>query len=302
MTTTISPYQLGATLYVPATRSDLADIVLRQKIPDLRSLVICLEDSIKAHEIPLALGNVQQLLAALASDTISERPLLFIRPRHIGMAHELLSLKGIKQINGLVLPKFDNGSFQAWQQLIEHAPQHWVFMPTLETAAILDVIAVRELCQALKASFFKQRILVLRIGGNDLLSCLKLRHSHTHTLYDGPLNYVVGMLVAHFVPADFYLTAPVFDCFRNVELLKAEFQRDLLNGLVGKTVIHPMQISIIHSALKVDRHDYEAAKRILDPKEPAVFEFEGAMCEPSTHQRWAWQTLERAKYFGYLTA
>lgn len=37
----LSPRNLGATLYMPATREDIADAVLHGKIPGLRSLVIC---------------------------------------------------------------------------------------------------------------------------------------------------------------------------------------------------------------------------------------------------------------------
>ena len=106
------------------------------------------------------------------------------------------------------------------------------------------------------------------------------------------------MLVTQFVPAGFRLTAPVFEYFRDHEVLQAEFQRDLQHGLVGKTAIHPSQIPIIHQALKVDSVDYEAAKRILEDSSPAVFEFEGAMCEPATHHHWAVQVMERAKHFG----
>ena len=39
-----TPWELGATLYMPATRKDIAEVVLEGKIPGLRSLVVCLED------------------------------------------------------------------------------------------------------------------------------------------------------------------------------------------------------------------------------------------------------------------
>ena len=35
-----TPWDLGATLYMPATRMDLAEVVLEGKIPGLRSLVV----------------------------------------------------------------------------------------------------------------------------------------------------------------------------------------------------------------------------------------------------------------------
>ncbi len=297
MTTRISPYQLGATLYMPATRPDLLEVILRQKIPDLRSMVICLEDAVREDEVATSLSNLQHCLRELRGQ---ERgvPLVFIRPRHPQMAHQLLTMQGIECIDGFVLPKFDNQSFAAWYAVVQAAPTHLLFMPTLETAQVLDALAVRELCERLQDSGIKSRILALRIGGNDLLSCLRLRTHHAHTLYDGPLGYVVAMLVTHFVPAGFHLTAPVFEYFQDHTILQAEFQRDLLHGLVGKTVIHPSQIAVIHQALKVDSRDYEAALRILDDAMPAVFQFEGAMCEPATHHHWAVQVMERAKHFG----
>jgi len=305
MTTPISPYQLGATLYMPATRPDLLDVILRQKIPDLRSMVICLEDALREDEVTTGLANLQHCLHELREQECGMRPLVFIRPRHPRMAMALLAMAGIDGIDGFVLPKFDNSSFANWYAVVQAAPAKLLFMPTLETAQVLDAVAVRELCERLRDDSIKSRVLALRIGGNDLLSCLRLRTHHAHTLYDGPLGYVVAMLVTHFVPAGthfvpagFHLTAPVFECFQDHAVLQAEFQRDLLHGLVGKTVIHPNQIAVVHQALKVDSRDYEAALRILDDAMPAVFQFNGAMCELATHQHWAVQVMERARHFG----
>ncbi|WP_026221023.1 HpcH/HpaI aldolase/citrate lyase family protein [Thiofilum flexile] len=299
MPITLSPYQLGATLYVPATHHDLADIILRNKIHELRSMVICLEDAIQEHDLQAAFHNITQCLQQWAHSPNPSRPLVFIRPRYSAMVTQLLAaIPHIELIDGLVLPKFDQYTLHTWTTVLESAPEHWVYMPTLETKAMLDAVQVHQLREILQQHPLREKILVLRIGGNDLLSCLKLRHSAAHTLYDGPLGYVVAMLVSQFVPDNFYLTAPVFDCFNNEQLLKAEVQRDLLHGLVGKTVIHPRQIAIIHQALQIDEHDLVTAQHILDRSKPAVFQFEGAMCEPSTHERWATEMLERAKYFG----
>ncbi|MEN9503945.1 MAG: hypothetical protein RI964_3230 [Pseudomonadota bacterium] len=298
MTQNISPYQLGATLYTPATRSDLIEVILHQKIADLRSVVICLEDALREDEISDGLSNLHTCLQLLQDTARQARPLVFIRPRHPDMALSLCQMSGIAAVDGFVLPKFDNHSLAAWQQVIADSPAHFMFMPTLETAAILNPHNLHDLCTRLQSPTLKPRILVLRVGGNDLLSCLNLRTHHGHTLYDGPLGYIIGMLVTHFVPAGFHLTAPVFEYFRDHDILQQEFQRDLLHGMVGKTVIHPSQIPVIHQALKVNDVDYEAAKCILDEDMPAVFQYEGAMCEPATHYRWARQIMERAKYFG----
>ena len=65
--TKISPYALGATLYMPATRTDLLSVVLGEKIPSLRSLVICLEDAVSESDVGYALDNLQRLLITLSS-------------------------------------------------------------------------------------------------------------------------------------------------------------------------------------------------------------------------------------------
>ena len=46
-----SPYALGATLYMPATRPDILDMVSGEKIQGLRSLVLCLEDAVAAADV-----------------------------------------------------------------------------------------------------------------------------------------------------------------------------------------------------------------------------------------------------------
>lgn len=38
----------------------------------------------------------------------------------------------------------------------------------------------------------------------------------------------------------------------------------MVNGFIGKTVIHPKQISVVNEALKVSHKDYEDAKEILN--------------------------------------
>jgi citrate lyase beta subunit len=154
-----------------------------------------------------------------------------------------------------------------------------------------------ELAQALKQEL-AERVLVLRIGGNDLLSCLGLRRSSVYTLYQSPVSYVIGMLSGVMGAAGFSLTAPVCELINQPDLLRQELVLDIEHGLVGKTAIHPTQIPIIHQALQVSVSDYQAARLILNDTAPAVFSHNGAMCEPATHERWARRILERAYWYG----
>ena len=72
----------------------------------------------------------------------------------------------------------------------------------------------------------------------------------------------------------------------------------MAHGLVGKTAIHPTQVAIIQRALQVSVDDLNSAKAILSDSAPAVFQFNGAMCEPATHLKWALNMVERARWHG----
>lgn len=52
------PHGNSVPRYMPATRKDIAEVVLEGKIPGLRSLVVCLEDAVSEHDIPLAIQNL----------------------------------------------------------------------------------------------------------------------------------------------------------------------------------------------------------------------------------------------------
>lgn len=295
MTRPLSAHALGATLYMPATRPDLLDVVLGRKLPDLRSLVICLEDAVSMLDLEPAQANLQRLLEQLQQHPDRRGPMLFVRPRDSQMAARLAQSAAMSVIDGFVIPKLTLASLPAWLNALDGS--HLQMMPTLETAEIFDPYAVSELKQAL-LELAAPRILALRIGGNDLLSVLALRRQPDSTLYQGPLGYLIGMLVGIMGSAGFNLTAPVFENLTNTELLAAEVKQDIGQGLVGKTAIHPSQIGIIHAALQVSPDDYQAAQQILHEQAPAVFQFAGAMCEPATHRRWAQRILSRAEHFG----
>lgn len=291
-----SPYALGATLYMPATRPDLLAVVRGEKLSNLRSLVICLEDAVSEQDVEFGLNNLQRLLLELSRiERYKDAPLVFVRPRHLNMAKQLVDWPLMSLIDGFVLPKFTLHDVVIWQHLLQDS--HLYVMPTLETKEVFDATAMTELAQALKQEL-NSRVLVLRIGGNDLLSCLGLRRSSVYTLYQSPISYVIGMLSGVMGAAGFSLTAPVCELINQPDLLRQELVLDVEHGLVGKTAIHPTQIPIIHQALKVSVSDYQAARLILNDTAPAVFSHNGAMCEPATHERWARRILERAYWYG----
>ncbi|HMY00249.1 MAG TPA: HpcH/HpaI aldolase/citrate lyase family protein, partial [Agitococcus sp.] len=112
----LSPYALGATLYMPATRNDLLAVVCGEKIPQLRSLVICLEDAVAEQDVEFALNNLQRLLLDLSRvERYKDAPLVFVRPRNLNMAKQLVKWPLMSLIDGLVLPKFTLHDVAIWQ-------------------------------------------------------------------------------------------------------------------------------------------------------------------------------------------
>ncbi|QCR38527.1 HpcH/HpaI aldolase/citrate lyase family protein [Nissabacter sp. SGAir0207] len=297
MMETVTPNDLGATLYVPATHPQLLAIARGEKYPELLSMVICLEDAVLERDIPQALVNLRVTLAQLADSPIEPRPLLFIRPRHPDMAAALVadSALCLNVVTGLVLPKFTLADLERWLAITAHSHLRW--MPTLEDARVYDVAQMQLLAEALHQRA-ADRVLALRIGGNDLMSVLGLRRSKDHTLYEGPLGYVIKMLVSVFGSRGFALTSPVCELIDSPDMLRQELKQDILHGLVGKTAIHPSQIPIIHAALKVAPRDYQEALRILNA-DSAVFKSDGAMCEPATHVNWAHRIIQQGQKYGY---
>lgn len=282
---------LGATLYLPAIRSDLASVLTLQKLPQLRSAIICTEDAIHAHELPAALSNLERVLACCADYPLA----VFIRARNPAVLNRLVRMPGIDRIDGFVLPKVTLENLPLFAEVAAHIPQLWV-MPTLETADVFDRYRLDTLRKALEQ--LVNPVLCLRIGGNDLLGLLRLKRPKSLTIYDTPIGTVIKDIVLTFGAAGYDIVAPAFEHLDSMATLAREVELDMAHGLLSKTVIHPTQIPIIENAYRVRPEDYELAKRILDPKALAVFQYGGQMCEPATHRRWAKRLLLRAEIFG----
>jgi len=279
--------ELGATLYLPATRGDLTAIASGRH-PALRSAVVCLEDSITRRQVPDAFEN----LARLLDSSWSGGPALFARPRNAAMLAQIARLNGSDRLTGYVIPK---ATAETLPDYLAAIPNDQFLMPTLETAEALDPFQVGRIREQLLA--VRSRILTLRIGGNDLLQTVGARRSPDRIAYDGPLGAIIGSLVAAFAPFGFQLSAPVFEHFGRPSVLQAEVERDLDYGLYSKTAIHPAQVPLIQSCYRVSAEDYAEAGAILSAGQ-AVFGSRGAMCEIGTHRRWAEVVRQRGEIFG----
>ena len=286
----LDAYRLGASLYVPAIHDKVEAALSGSAFPGARSLIACTEDSIGERDVELALRKLAECLPRLPSRDLG--PLRFLRPRNAEVLGEMLRLPGIDRLHGFVLPKIDAETLAPYEQLLKRH-DFWL-MPTLETSAVFDPLALRELRQRLLSSTLRRHTLALRIGGNDLLRMLGLKRMRGVTIYQTPIGVLIAQLVLAFRPFGFPLTAPVFDLIDDEQTLAAEIAQDVQMGLIGKTAIHPDQVAIIERGLAVSDQEIEAARQILAPRREAVFKLNGAMMERAVHQSWAESVLARA--------
>ncbi len=305
--TTLHPYALGASLYMPATRGDIWQVISRAKLPTLNTVIICLEDAVSEGDVTFALNNLEVLLKTWADDEglsqtpyqYSQRPLVFIRPRNPHILLQLTTMQHIDLVDGFVLPKVDMDSLSAWRMVCQQLRLDSLLMPTLETKRMFDTLHNQDLVTALDHAF-DERVFALRIGGNDLFACLRQRRPNHQTIYDTTIGTLIHQLLGTFAAQGYYLTAPVFEYFDRTALFMQELTQDVSLGLVGKTVIHPNQIPLVKQAYCVPESTLAEAKAILDSEAKAVFKHNNTMLEPATHHAWASEIIQRAAVFGVL--
>ena len=288
----VSPWCAATTLYVPATAQRFMENILQGKFPFLPSVTLCLEDAIRKRDIQEGIRCIRQFLTKLQD--APHIPLIFIRPRDKHVLSQLVDMQ-LPGVTGFVLPKFRLQDASLWERALADAPS--LLMPTLETVEIFDQQALVEMRAAMLEGGFAQRVIVVRVGGNDLQHLLGIARSPQTTIYEGAMGYVLGMLAATFIPHGLALSAPVCSILNDPQLLARELDRDILHGFYGKTVVHPAQLASVRQAFAVSMDDVAYAKAILEDAQP-VFRYGAVMGEPAVQWRWARTILERQNVFG----
>lgn len=309
------PYRLGGLLYTPALNRGVAEKLKRRAYPHLTSLAFCLEDSIRDSALPQAEETLLRTLSGLA-ESPEARPLLFVRvrtPRHLERVHRLLG-EAEALLTGYVLPKFDLSNGEAYGELIEKynacrsAPLY--MMPTLESLMIAApgsrdfvLMRIKEILNGVK-----KRVLNVRVGGNDFCNLYGLRRSVHQSIYDiGVIRDILEDILQVF-SADYVVSGPVWEYFGQdagepwAAGLRAELALDQLNGFVGKTAVHPVQLPVICEGMRVSREDYEDALRVLGWNNEgfavAKSAAGGRMNEVKCHSRWAERICKLAEVYG----
>ncbi len=314
-------YSVGPLLYTPALNRKIARSVTEGKLDTPYSLSICLEDTIAPDMVPQAEAQLVESVTAIRDaaekGTCSYLPKLFVRVRSPEQLERVFdSLADCQDVlTGFVFPKYTLSNaeqYNAGMERLNGKAKHTLYMmPILESEDILDPRTRHEVLSGIRDRIDSVRDLVLnvRVGGNDFCNHYAARRHYDETIYDIlPIAMLLGDILSFFC-RDYVVSGAVWEFFASdndewKKGLQRELKLDRLAGFIGKTVIHPKQISVVNDMLKVASKDYEDAKSILNWDESGLLvgrSFAGErMNEPKTHYNWAVRTMLMAELYGVV--
>lgn len=299
-------YMVGPLLYIPSLNEKAADKIINHKFDCLTSCCFCLEDTIIDSALETAENTLYNTLKKISIMPSNERPLIFVRirtPEHL--LHIYKKFNDVQNIiTGYILPKFDLSNAEDYAYIIKDINSNSTkkityFMPILESRMIADVCTRVGTLQKLKEIIdtINEYILNIRIGGNDFCNIYGLRRNINQTIYD--INVIKDIItdIINVFSFDYIISGPVWEYFKRSDEdnnwsigLQREVEFDKLNGIIGKTCIHPSQVPIIYNSLKVTKEDYDDACKILDWKSNNLAvskSISSRMNEVKCHIKWA---------------
>lgn len=245
-------------------------------------------------------------------------------------------------VSGFVLPKFTARTGGAFLRAVAAASdasgQRLLAMPVLESPELIysetrvnALIAAKRLLDS-----HREHVLAVRLGTTDLSSVYGIRRDRDLTIYDvGVVSEAIADVVNVFARADgtgYVVTGPVWEYFHDHErLFKPQLRQtpfavqdamqlrqqlitehvdglirevvlDKANGLLGKTVIHPSHVHVVHALYVVTHEEYVDAVDVLGPDRAgggvSPSSYRNKMNEAKPHRAWAERTLRRARAFG----
>lgn len=314
------PFGLGALLYSPANSTTLAPSLLEAKIPGTFSMGLCLEDTISPNHVEEAVDQLCATLATLHQSQQQENPPtlppIYIRvrsPQQIEALYQRLGDCG-SLVTGIIAPKITPRSVGDYVGVLGKIAPHqvapWQFLPILESGAMIDLrhrasflYEIRDILREISPL-----IASVRVGGNDLCHCFGLRRDPYTTIHQIPvISHLFSDIMAVF-GQEYPISGAVWEYYDGPhwqEGLARELAEDRAFGFLGKTVIHPKQIPLVHAAYRVSATDYKDACAILNWDENRATLVEGnqlgqRMNEPNTHHNWARRVLLLAESYGQI--
>lgn len=297
-------YRLGGLLYCPAANDKIAEKIINGAYPCLTSIALCLEDAIADDSVEQAEKILCNTLEILSSADKNKLPLIFIRvrsPEHLSHVHKLIAPYE-KVLTGYIFPKFDvvngNSYVSVFKDILAESGLDLYFMPILESGSVANkavrldnLIAIKKITDGIR-----DRVLNIRVGGNDFSELYGLRRNVTQTVYDIGVIRDILVDIINFFAGHYVVSGVVWEYFQNGRDeswrtgLERELELDKLNGFTGKTAIHPSQLPVIYESLQVNEDDYKDAVTILNWHNSLGVQKDSSgsrMNEVKCHTRWA---------------
>lgn len=311
----ILQYALGGHIYVPAIRKDMIYKCLNGKIKGLTSFTICLEDAIGISGEGESIENLREVLNFLRLSERKDIPLIFIRPRNL---EQMIKFENILQENleiltGIVISKANAFKIRSFiEELNKINCSKLYIMPIIESIEFIDYTLKDKYLKDLKRAVLEHRnkILNIRVGVTDILGSYGIRRDKSLTIYD---NIVFKNLTFDLMSIlkndeiDIPISGGVSEVYdmNNKEILDTyikEVKIDKLNGFIGKTVIHPLQMNVVQAMNVVSYEDYMDAKSILDGI-GSKYSISGSincerMNEVNPHTKWARKIMILSDIYG----
>ena len=310
-------YSVGALLYCPANRKNIADSIVKQRFGTKYSLALCLEDTIRDDSVAEAEHILVQTLRQLDQQSMQNDfyvPKIFVRVRNarqIGRLHKAFG-ESARLITGYILPKFSlenaDGFIQEIIKVNEASATPVYTMPIFESPSIIDLRTRYEILYQLKQKLdsVEKNVLNIRVGGNDLCHMFGFRRHDDESIHQiRPIATIFSDIITVY-GMDYVVSGPVWEYYQSSNWQKGlyhELADDKLCGFVGKTVIYPSQIEVVNEAYKVPQKDDQDAAAVLNWDKSSHSLVAGSvskerMNEYKTHSNWALRTLLMAEYFG----
>ncbi|WP_419875273.1 HpcH/HpaI aldolase/citrate lyase family protein [Candidatus Pristimantibacillus sp. PTI5] len=250
----ILAHAIGAALYMPATKDNIADDLVADKHEGLVSMVIDLEDAVGDNQLEYAEENLKATLLKIGRYLsigllrVNDIPLIFIRIRSVDQLKRLLSYFGeeIQYVTGIVFPKFNAETGEEYFRLLAEFNKRNVTtgstlygMPILESADVIyrekrieTLLGISELLNE-----YKEYVLNVRIGATDFSSLFGLRRSPDHTIYDiGVIRDCIADIVNVFGRMDnhYVISGPVWEYFKSDRVFKPQLRQTPFEESMGR--------------------------------------------------------------------
>ena len=251
---------LRSLLYVPADSSrKLASA--RSLRPD--ALIFDLEDAVSPDRKVEARGLIATELQHAADFSAK----LFIRVNRFGAPFLDDDLRAAvrPQVYGIVLPKCNEAS--------EVAPVHETILeleqrnglPSGNTKLILMIETAKGVAHALELARASSRTVALMFGAEDYCADMGIVKTKTGDEITFARSLIALAAKAHGLEA----IDGVFTDYKDSAGLFEETQRIKQMGFTGKTLIHPQQIDVVHSALAPSEEEIAWAEEVVSTFEKA---------------------------------